>query len=158
MSDSEKVIEVGKEAPAFAAPDQFGEQVSSASFAGEQGKKILLSFHPLAWTGICTKQMQTLDKLHDRLTALGVVPFGVSVDPAPCKKAWGESMGIAQLRMICDFWPHGKIAQDMGIFIEKNGTSGRGNILIENGSVIWSKANRLSEFPDFDEILAFLEK
>ena len=155
MSDTDKVIAAGKEAPAFSAPDQFGEEISSAAFAG---KKILLSFHPLAWTGICTQQMQALDGLHDRFTELDVVPIGVSVDAAPCKKAWTESMGLKKLRLLCDFWPHGKVAADMGIFIEKNGTSGRGNVLIENGRVIWSKANRLSELPDFEEILSFLKK
>ncbi len=155
MSDFEKVIAVGKAAPAFNATDQFGDALSIAAFSG---KKILLSFHPLAWTGICTQQMQALDRLYDEFTARGVVPIGVSVDAAPCKKAWTESMGLKHLRLLCDFWPHGKVATDMGIFIEKNGTSGRGNVLIENDRVIWSKANRLSELPDFQEILDFLTR
>ena len=38
---------------------------------------------------------------------LNTMPFGVSIDSAPSKLAWGESLGIKDLRMLADFWPHG---------------------------------------------------
>ena len=150
-----EAIEIGKKMKAFTLPDQFGEETQIPI----AGKKILLSFHPLAWTGICTKQMEKLDEMYDEFVKLGVVPFGVSVDAAPCKKAWGESMGTKHLKMLCDFWPHGALADELSIFIEKNGTSGRGNIIIdENGKAEWTKVYKLSEMPDFDEVLNYLKK
>lgn len=44
MSD---VIKVGQEAIDFSLKDQNGEEVSLKDF---KGKKVLLSWHPLAWT------------------------------------------------------------------------------------------------------------
>ncbi len=43
------------------------------------------------------------------------------------------------------------------VHASRNGTSGCGSVLILNGRVIWSKANRLSELQDFQEILDFLK-
>lgn len=152
-----RVIESGEKIKHFKMADQFGKEFSSEA-AAKEGKKILLSFHPLAWTGICTQQMEALDKLHEKFEAKGVIPLGVSVDAAPTKKAWGESMGIKKLRMLCDFWPHGALAKAMEIFIEDNGTSGRGNVVIgTDGTVEWSKVYQLSEMPDFEEVLANLK-
>ena len=150
-----EAIEIGAKMKEFKLSDQFGEETA----VPVKGKKTLFSFHPLAWTGICTKQMEKLDELYDEFTKLGVVPFGVSVDAAPCKKAWGESMKTKNLKMLCDFWPHGALAQELEIFIEKNGTSGRGNIIVdENGKVVWTKVYKLSEMPDFEEVLNYLKK
>lgn len=146
------VIEAGKKTEHFKMADQFGEEFSSA------GKKFLLSFHPLAWTGICTQQMQNLDRMHEKFEEKGVLPLGVSVDAAPCKKAWTESMGLKKLRLLCDFWPHGELAKAMEIFIEESGISGRGNVIIAaDGTVEWSKVYQLSELPDFEEVLASLK-
>ena len=44
MSD---IIKVGEEAIDFSLKDQNGEKVSLKDF---KGKKVLLSWHPLAWT------------------------------------------------------------------------------------------------------------
>ncbi len=41
------LIKVGQEAIDFKLKDQNGEEVSLKDF---EGKKVLLSFHPLAWT------------------------------------------------------------------------------------------------------------
>lgn len=41
------LIKVGEEAIDFRLKDQNGEEVSLKSF---RGKKVLLSWHPLAWT------------------------------------------------------------------------------------------------------------
>jgi peroxiredoxin len=43
----DNLIEVGAEAVDFSLKDQNGEVVSLKSF---RGKKVLLSWHPLAWT------------------------------------------------------------------------------------------------------------
>lgn len=149
-----EAIEIGSKVNTFTLSDQFGEVVEIPV----KGKKTLLSFHPLAWTGICTQQMEKLEEMYEEFAALGTIAFGLSVDAAPCKKAWGESMKVKRLKMLSDFWPHGAFAQAMDIFIDKNGTSGRGNIIIdENGIVEWTKIYRLSEMPDFDEVLGYLK-
>jgi peroxiredoxin len=43
------MIEVGSRAPEFALKDQNGKSVKLSSF---KGKRVLLSFRPLAWTPV----------------------------------------------------------------------------------------------------------
>lgn len=151
-----QAIAVGTKAPGFTLDDQFDQEVSLAGLAG---KKVLLSFHPLSWTGVCTQQMQKLDEVYDRFEALNTVPFGMSVDASPSKKAWGESMGLKKLRMLADFWPHGGVADSLGIFRPHDGFSERANILIgEDGKIAWVKVYEIRTLPDFEEVLAVLKK
>jgi len=136
----------------FVLKDQNDQEVKFADFAG---KKYLLSFHPMAWTSICTYQMQDLDARHGAFTSRGVTPFGLSIDHQYCKKAWAESMGLKKLLLLADFWPHGALAQALECFIEKAGVSGRQNYLIgPDGEVLWTKRYEIKERPDFDQVLS----
>ena len=122
-------------------------------------KMILLSFHPLAWTGVCAKQMQSLEKNYDELTELNVVPLGISVDSDPTKKAWAESLGIEKTMLLSDFWPHGDLAKKLGIFDEEKGVSKRVNILLaENKEILFMKIYEMSVVPNLDEITEFIKK
>ena len=135
----------------FALQDQFGVEVKSEDL---KGKKYLLSFHPLAWTPVCTRQMMDLDDMYDQFMAKGIIPFGVSVDHVYTKKVWGVGMAIKKLQMLADFWPHGELARSLHCFIEKGGQSGRSNFLVgEEGNVIWFKRHEIPERPDFKAIL-----
>jgi peroxiredoxin len=123
------------------------------------GKKILLSFHPLAWTPVCTQQMQSLEKNYTAFQDLNTVPLGISVDSVPCKKAWAESLGIAHLDLLADFWPHGGLAARLGIFIEQLGISERANIILDEQRVATLvKVYPIKQLPDIREIISFLEK
>lgn len=138
----------------FVLKNQFDQEVSFAQF---KGKKFFLSFHPLAWTGVCAVQMKDLDDRHDQFTSKGIVPFGMSIDHQYCKKAWAESLGLTKLELLADFWPHGALAQHLGCFIEKAGMSGRQNYLIgPEGEILWTQRHEIKEQPDFDKILAEL--
>lgn len=139
----------------FTLKDQDDQEVKFADF---KGRKFLLSFHPLAWTPVCARQMKDLDGLYDQFTAKGVTPFGVSIDQQFSKKAWAESLGLTKLRLLADFWPHGALAEALGCFIPKAGMSGRSNFLIGGaGEVIWSKRHEIKEQPDFKSILTEID-
>lgn len=151
-----QTIAIGTKMKPFTLDNQNGQEIKVPCC---EGKKTLLSFHPLAATGICTKQMQLLDSLYDEFQALGVVSFGMSVDASPAKKMWAESMGLKKLQLLADFWPHGGVAQSLGIFDDQEGISARANILLdEEGKVIWVKVYPMSVVPDFSEIIEFLKK
>jgi len=123
------------------------------------GKRVLLSFHPLAWTPVCAAQMKSLDENRDVLESLGTVTVGLSVDSVPCKKAWAEHLGITRTPLLCDFWPHGSVAMMYGIFREANGFSERANIIIdENQRVLFVKVYPVHSVPDIKEIIAFLRQ
>jgi peroxiredoxin len=149
-----KLIEVGNDAPNFTVTDENEQNISLSDY---RGKKVLLSWHPLAWTPVCTDQMRSIENNWQKLQSLNTVPLGFSVDPTPCKKAWATAIAIENLSLPSDFWPHGKVAQDYGIFDEKNGVSKRVNIIIdENGKVQWVKVYPSSQLPDINEVIQVL--
>jgi peroxiredoxin len=145
----------GVKVPDFVLKDQKGEDIRLEDY---RGKKVLLSFHPLAWTGVCTTQMQSLESNLQRLTELNVVPLGLSVDSTFTKHEWAKTIGIAKVHLLSDFWPHGGVAEKLGLFREKEGTAQRANVIIdEEGKVIFKKIYKISEVPDMKEILEFVE-
>jgi peroxiredoxin len=103
--------------------------------------------------------MKMVDSHYDEFTALNTTAFGVSIDTTFSKKAWAESMEIKKLSLLSDFWPHGKLACDLGIFREKNGFSERANIIIdETGKIIFLKVYPIKLLPDINEVLGFLKQ
>jgi peroxiredoxin len=122
-----------------------------------KGKKVLLSFHPLAWTKVCSDQMKSLEENRAEFEKLNTVALGFSVDSIPCKAAWAKDLAIKDTRLLADFWPHGGVADSLGIFRSKNGFSERANVIIdETGKVIFVKIYPIHELPDIEEILSFI--
>lgn len=149
-------VEIGDIAPDFTLKDQNEQEVTLSAL---RGRKVVLSFHPLAWTGICAIQMQDLEKHRAEMERLGAVALGLSVDAVPTKKAWAESLDIQETRLLADFWPHGGVAQAYGIFREKNGFSERAVFIVDaEGVVRFKKIYPMREVPDIGEILKALEE
>ena len=147
-------LKVGDDTPDFILLDQNRKEIKLTDL---KGKRILLSFHPLAWTGVCAKQMSSLEANFDRFEKLNTIPLGVSVDTIPSKKAWAEHLGIEKTSLISDFWPHGDLAKKFGIFLAEKGISGRVNIIIdENQKISFIKIYDIPELPNIEEILNFL--
>ena len=102
------MIGIGSKAPDFILKDQNGKTVRLSSL---KGKKVLLSFRPLAWTAVCHDQMRALEENHLRFDELNTIAFGVGVDSVPSNKAWAKSMEIKNTRLLSDFWPHGEVSK-----------------------------------------------
>lgn len=147
---------VGDKAKNFSLPDQNDKEFTLTDF---KGKKVLLSFHPLAWTSVCAKQMKSLEDNKSVFDSLNTVAVGVSVDTSPSKKAWAGSLSIKKTRLLSDFWPHGKVAQLYGIFRTRDGISERANIIIdEKQKIAFFKIYKLGELPDIQEVIDALRK
>ena len=145
-------IAVGDMAPDFVLKDN---RVQDTRLSDYRGKKVLLSWHPLAWTGVCAEQMKALEANWAEFEKYNTVPLGMSIDSYPSKNAWAKELGIAKVKLLADFWPHGKVAQDYGLFREEQGFSERANVLIdEAGKVVWIKVYEIPELPDIEEVLA----
>ena len=102
MEERSSPIQKGEKAPDFTLKDQNGDEFN---LSAAKGKKVLLSFHPLAWTNICAKQMQSLEANTDTFASLNVIPVGISIDSVPTKKAWAENLHIKITRLLSDFGP-----------------------------------------------------
>ena len=148
------MIKIGSKAPDFSLKDQNGKIVKLSSF---KGKKVVLSFRPLAWTPVCQDQMRSLEQNHVTLDDLNTVGLGIGVDSVPSNKAWAQAMEVKNTRLLSDFWPHGDVAKAYGIFREKDGFSERANIVLdENQKVIFAKIYPITHLPEIEEILNLL--
>lgn len=83
MAESKNQLKKGDTAPDFVLRDQSGKEFKLSDF---RGKRVLLSFHPAAWTRVCSLQMQSLEENKDVFESLNTVAVGVSVDTIPSKK------------------------------------------------------------------------
>ena len=149
------IIQLGKMVKSFTLQDQFGQ---SFVLSKMKGRRVLLSFHPLAWTPVCTLQMQSLEKNKKIFDKLNTIAVGLSVDSVPCKAAWAKSIKIKQTKLLSDFWPHGNVAESLGLFREQDGISQRANVILdETGKVCFVKVYPIAQLPDIGEIIAFLK-
>jgi peroxiredoxin len=149
-------LRIGEKAKDFVLSDQEGKKFKLSNF---KGKRLLLSFHPLAWTSVCAKQMKSLENNKKIFDSLNTIAVGVSVDTIPSKKAWADSLKIKKTRLLSDFWPHGQVAAQYGIFRQEDGISERANIIIdETQKIAFFKIYRLGQLPNIKEIINALRK
>jgi peroxiredoxin len=152
----EKKLKVGDNSKDFSLLDQNEQEFTLSKF---KGKRVLLSFHPAAWTSVCAEQMKSLERNKKVFDSLNTIAVGVSVDTVPSKKAWAKSLRIERTRLLSDFWPHGRVAELYGIFRAKEGFSERANIIIdENQKIAFFKIYKLRQLPDIQEIIGFLKE
>jgi peroxiredoxin len=156
MGEGKSQLKKGDVAPDFVLRDQASKEFKLSDFRGE---KVLLSFHPAAWTLVCSQQMQALEANQDLFQSLNTVAVGVSVDTIPSKRAWAKELGITRTRLLADFWPHGAVAKLYSVFREKEGISERANIIVdESGKVVFFKVYEIGQLPDIQEIINFLKQ
>ena len=124
---------IDTQAPDFELANQFGEHVRLSDFRGR--KPVALVFFPLAFSSTCTSE---LCELRDNLALFkeeGVELIGISVDSKATLRAWAEQEGY-DFTLLADFWPHGDVAKEYGVFIEQKGFANRATFLIDTAGVI----------------------
>jgi peroxiredoxin len=133
------MITIGQAAPDFELVNQHGEKVSLSSFKGE--KNVVVLFYPFAFSGICTGE---LCALRDDLAAFqndNVQLLAISCDPMFSLRAFAEHEGY-KFPLLSDFWPHGAVAKEYGVFDEERGRSTRGTFVIDKAGILrWQVIN-----------------
>lgn len=146
-----KALKIGDTVQDFTLQDQNGENISLSDY---KGKKVLVSFHPLAFTSVCADQMRALERNYDTFKDANIEVLGISVDSVPAKKAWAAMLNIDKMKLLSDFNPFAKVANQFGTIAEALNTSGRANFLIdEDGKLEWMRIYDLPELPDIHELL-----
>lgn len=120
-------------APDFELPNQFGEHVRLGEFRGKS--PVALVFFPLAFSSTCTTELCDLRDNLSLFKTAGVELIGISVDSKATLRAFAEAEGY-DFTLLADFWPHGEVAREYGVFLEEKGFATRATFLIDIDGVI----------------------
>jgi peroxiredoxin len=150
-------VEVGQEAPDFELKDQHGTPVRLSSFRGK--KNVVLVFYPLAFSGVCTGELCAMRDDFPEVDSGDAELLTVSVDSTHAHRAWADSERF-EFGLLSDFWPHGAVAQNYGVFDEGKGLAVRGTFIIDKAGVVrWKVVHPILEardIADYQKALAAL--
>jgi glutaredoxin-dependent peroxiredoxin len=93
-------LKVGDKAPDFKLPTVDRSDVSLSQF---QGKKVVIFFFPMAWTGVCTKEMCQVQEHYKIYEGLGAVVLGISVDSFFAQKHFQDEFKLNNITFLSDF-------------------------------------------------------
>jgi peroxiredoxin len=120
-------------APDFELANQFGEHIRLSDFAGK--KPVALVFFPLAFSSTCTSELCALRDNLSLFKQNDVELIGISVDSKATLRAWAEQEGY-DFNLLADFWPHGAVAKEYGVFLEEKGFANRATFIIDVKGII----------------------
>lgn len=135
-------LAIGAAAPDFTLPSTGGSPVTLSDL---RGGPVALVFFPFAFSSTCTGELCELRDNFADFARAGVTLLGVSCDPRHSQRAFREAEGY-QFDLVSDFWPHGAVARDYGVFDEAEGLAIRGSFLLDAGGILrWSVINPRSQ-------------
>ena len=142
-------LEEGAAVPDFTLRDQHGQSVSLSSFRGE--KAVVLVFYPFAFSRVCTGE---LCQIRDQLPQFASGDFqvlAVSCDPMFSLRAFADHDRL-EFPLLSDFWPHGAVSREYGVFDEEHGCSKRSTFIVDRDGVLrWSVHNAMPDARDLEE-------
>jgi peroxiredoxin len=127
-----RVPVVGEMAPDFELVNQYGEPVRLSAL---RGRNVVVVFYPFAFSGICTGE---LCEIRDNLSLFedsNATVLAVSVDSKFTLRAYAEKEGYG-FDLLADFWPHGAVAEQYGVFDPLSGMAQRGTFIIDADGII----------------------
>jgi peroxiredoxin len=127
---------IGDTAPDFSLANQFGETVKLSSFRGV--KPVVIVFYPLSFSGICTGELCELRDNFEKFANDDVELLAISVDSKYVQKQFAEHEGY-KFSVLADFWPHGEVASQYGVFLEEHGFANRATFVINKEGVLVAK-------------------
>ena len=89
-------LSTGTQAPDFTLKSKKGDAITDVKLSANAGKKnTVILFFPLAFTGVCTKEMCDISQGLNSYADLGADVIGISVDSPFAQDAWAQKEGIA---------------------------------------------------------------
>jgi len=126
-------IAVGAIAPDFVLKNQNQQEIRLSDFRGR--KSVLLVFFPFVFSRVCHGELcEVRDNIADFVNDDAEL-MTISVDSPYAQKAWANAEGFT-FTQLADFWPHGAVARDYGVFNEEKGFAFRGTFLVDREGLI----------------------
>jgi peroxiredoxin (alkyl hydroperoxide reductase subunit C) len=146
-------LEVGSEAPDFTLRNEEGEEVTLSSL---RGGNVVLVFYPLAFSGICTKELHDITDIKDKFAGASAEVYGISVDSPFALKAFKRDEGL-EPHLLSDFHPKGAVAQQYGAYLDQVGIATRATYVIDkDGRIAWKQVNNPGEARDQQQVIEAL--
>lgn len=150
-------LKIGDQAPDFTLVSSDLKEVSLKDFAG---KKVIIHFFPLAFTGVCTTQLCTMRDNFGFYEGLGAQVLGISID-SPFTLAKFKEENNYQFPLLSDFNKEASQAYDAfydEFVFNLKGVSKRAAFVIdENQKIIYAEvlenAGDLPNFKAIDDIV-----
>ena len=151
------MVNIGDKAPDFTLKDQDKNDTTLSSF---KGRRVILSFYPAAFTGVCTNQVCTVNDAMSSLSENDCDVIGISVDAPFSNKAFADANGITY-PLLSDV--HREVITAYGVtfddFAIKGYTVAQRSVFVveEDGTIgyAWYSENPGME-PDYEALFAHL--
>lgn len=128
-------ISVGEKAPDFALSNQHGEQFQLSNY---RGKPVVLVFYPFSFSGVCTGELCELRDNIKMFQDAKVELVGISVDSKYTQAAFAKAENY-DFQLLADFWPHGEVCKQYGVFLDDKGFATRATFVIDADGVVVAK-------------------
>jgi glutaredoxin-dependent peroxiredoxin len=153
------MLQIGQKAPDFKLVDADKKEVSLADF---KGKNLVLFFFPMAWTGVCTKEMCSVQEDFNDYAGMNAQAIGISVDSHFALKQFSDQFKL-QFPLLSDFNKEAIKAYDI---VQKSfaavyhDTSRRATFVIDKEGIIrfMDILENPGDFPNMDAIKDAVKK
>ncbi len=155
---------VGQTAPDFTLKNKQPDGVVNVKLSDYRGKNVVLLFFPLAFTGVCTKEMCSVSEGLELYNSMNAQVFGISVDSPFTLEIFAQKNNIT-MPLLSDF--NKEAAKSYGAFydvfvpggLDMNGVAKRSAFVLDkDGIVRYAEVlESASDLPNFDNIQATLK-
>ncbi len=143
----------GQKAPDFKL---FSSELKEISLSDFKGKKLVIHFFPMAFTGVCTTQLCTMRDTFGYYDGLGAEVLAISVD-SPFTLAKFKEVNNYQFPLLSDF--NKEVSKEYGAYYDEfvfnlKGVAKRAAfVLDENHLIVYAQVlESAGDLPDFDAI------
>jgi peroxiredoxin len=152
-------VAIGQKAPDFTL---FSSDLKEVSLSDYAGKKVVIHFFPMAFTGVCTTQLCTMRDSFGYYEGLGAEILGISVD-SPFTLAKFKEENTYQFPLLSDF--NKEVSQAYGAYYDEfvfnlKGVSKRAAFVVnENQEIIYAEVlESAGDLPDFNAIRTIVQQ
>lgn len=146
-------LTIGQKAPDFKL---FSSELKETSLSDYSGKKVVLHFFPMAFTGVCTTQLCTMRDTFGYYSDMGAEVLAISVD-SPFTLAKFKEDNNFQFPLLSDF--NKEVSQAYGAYYDEfvfqlKGVAKRAAfVLDEKQNILYAEVlESAGDLPDFDAI------
>jgi len=123
---------------------------------------VLLLFHSLNWTPASEQFLRAVAGVCEAIAAAGAELIAISVDSVFNTMAWEKAVGPLEFFLGSDYWPHGAVAEQYGVFRpagDPAGVSAQAAFIIDRqGKIVFAREYSEGQPPDTQELLAALRQ